>query len=119
MCRYGLHDPVSKKLYKKSMSLLHNFNVEENLKVNIAGLFLKCNHKRDDHQVIEGSAPGYVSRAKLSQAYPRLFCVTLARIFSEFFLGPPVDQHMVGLVEDMFHGTDGAAFSTISESEID
>ena len=82
ICKFGLKDPVSRLAYKKSLCLMHNFPVHA-----VHPVFRHCQAKNSSHEPgetfhqherVEGSCPGYGSRAKLSQVYPLRFCITVA-----------------------------------------
>ena len=78
MCSFGLKDPNAYYYYKPT-SLLHNFDEDV-----LAPVFKRCisklgGEKRQQHQLLEGSAPGHGSRTKLAQGYPYRFCSTVIR----------------------------------------
>ena len=75
LCRLGMVDPLTRRPYKKSLSLLTNIPEGQ-----MRPLYRRCNHPRNSHTPCEGNAPGFGSRTKLSQVYPRLFCMLLARL---------------------------------------
>ena len=78
VCRYGMTDPVTGILYKKSVSLLRNF--EQGC---ARYLFRRCDRTHETHQPVEGMFPGHGSRTALTQVYPRQFCTTLARCVAD------------------------------------
>ena len=75
MCRHGLKDPASKLPMRKSTCLMHNL---PNGALDL--LFVKCtegNKKHhQEHEPMEGSAPGHSPRTKFAQAYPKSFSKT-------------------------------------------
>ena len=100
-CAYGLKDPVSDNLYyRKSTSLMHNFG--DGI---MDPLWKRCpnNDQRKQphkHQPVEGAAPGYGPRSKLSQIYPYRFCKTLADILGLYLRVPRRDKTAM-LIEDI------------------
>jgi hypothetical protein len=89
---------------KKPMSFLHNIPMHI-----FATMIRRCtgNH---EHQQIIGSAPGYGSRAVISQAYPMTFCKQLVRTIEKVqehnncseVCTPAVEEDLLGIWEDLW-----------------
>ena len=60
--------------------------------------------KPHEHQPVEGAAPGYGPRSKLSQIYPYRFCKTLAD-FLGLYLGVSRKDKTAMLIEDILEMT--------------
>lgn len=93
MCAFGMKNPNGYYYYKPT-SLMRSFQ-----KSTVAPVFRRCPNRLGGdisrstdsqtsaksrstthiHQPLEGSAPGYGSRAKLAQIYPYRFCSALIR----------------------------------------
>ena len=105
-CAYGLTDPAATNLYyRKATCLLHNFPQDV-----LTPIFRKCpnrlsdSRKHHEHQPVEGAAPGYGARSKISQIYPYRFCKSFADILTRFLKKPRRDQSTF-LIEDILELT--------------
>ena len=98
-CAFGMTDPANNLYYRKSTSLLHNMPPSA-----VTPLFKLCPNKTGgrshEHQPVEGSAPGYGQRSKISQVYPYRFCKLFADVL-RLFLRKPARDVSTFLIEDI------------------
>ena len=114
MCAHGLRDPLSKKKYRMTTSLVYNlpYSVME-------PLLFRCSNRADtdrscgrsktkkpwhEHETIEGWAKGFGKRTVLSQVYTWMFCKRLARQLADFLKrtgNPRVSQGHENIIADL------------------